>query len=144
MKAITSPPAGITPFTLGKKTDAQPARLVNQWPELLTQLFQEFDRHARCAAREEFELLTAEKAAAAVEADQNDQVLTVTEAAQLLGLSPQTVYEWVKAGKLQGFKAGREVRVKRGHVLAALKLQTQPNGRRKYARRTVGRSSKAG
>ncbi|WP_157780891.1 helix-turn-helix domain-containing protein [Hymenobacter sedentarius] len=137
-------PAGITPSTFAKKAGEQPFHGFTKWLNLIIPLLEELDRYARLAAREEYELLLAEKAAAAVEADQNDQVLTVNEAAQLLGLSPQTVYEWVKAGKLQGFKAGREVRVKRGHVLAALKLQTQPNGRRKYGRCTTGRPRKAG
>lgn len=137
-------PAGITPFILAKKAGEQPAQLVNQWPELLNQLFQEFDRHARWAAREEYELLTAEKAAAEKEADQNDQVLTVSQAATLLGLCPQTVYEWVKAEKLTYYKVGSSIRFKRGHVLAALQLQTQPDGRRKYSRRIMGQPSKAG
>ncbi len=112
------------------------------WPTLFTPLLEELDRYARRAAREEYELLLAEKAAAAAEADRNDQVLTVTEAAQLLGLRPQTVYEWVKAEKLQAFKVGRGVRFKRGYVLAVLELQTQPDGRRKYARRTTACHSK--
>ncbi|WP_158010898.1 helix-turn-helix domain-containing protein [Hymenobacter lapidarius] len=106
--------------------------------EFLTQL----ECYIRWAAREEYELMTVEKAAAAAEADQNDQVLTVAQAAQLLGLCPQTVYEWAKAEKLQAFKVGRAVRFKRGHVLAALQQQTQPDGRRKYARRATGSPAK--
>lgn len=86
----------------------------------------------------------AEQAAAAAEADRNEEVLTVNQAAQLLGLRPQTVYEWVKAEKLPAFKVGRGVHFKRGQVLAALQQQTQPDGHRKYARRSTGRSNKAG
>ena len=107
-------------------------------------MFEELGRYARRVLREEYESLAAEKAAAVAETDRNDQVLSVKEAAQLLGLRPQTVYEWVKAEKLTHFKIGRHVRFKRGHVLAALKLQTQPDGRRKYARRTTGRPSRDG
>ena len=107
-------------------------------------MFEELGRYARRVSREEHELLAAEKAAAAVEAERNDQVLNVKEAAQLLSLRPQTVYEWVKAGKLIHFKVGTRVRFKRGHVLAVLKLQTQPDGRRKYARRSAGRPSRDG
>ncbi|WP_158011113.1 helix-turn-helix domain-containing protein [Hymenobacter lapidarius] len=66
----------------------------------------------------------------------------MAQAAQLLGLCPQTVYEWAKAEKLQAFKVGRAVRFKRGHVLAALQQQTQPDGRRKYARRATGSPAK--
>ncbi|MBF9239424.1 helix-turn-helix domain-containing protein [Hymenobacter sp. BT683] len=87
--------------------------------------------------------MQAEKAATAAEADLNDQVLTVSEAAHLLGLRPQTVYVWAKAGKIQAFKVGTAVRLKRGHVLAVLKQQTQPDGRRKYARRTTNYPSKS-
>ena len=111
---------------------------------LLIPVFEELGRYARRVSREEHELLAAEKAAAAAEADRNDQFLSVKEAAQLLGLRPQTVYEWAKAEKLTYFKVGRHVRFKRGHVLAALELQTQPDGRRKYARRSTGRPGKDG
>ena len=112
------------------------------WAELLTPFFAEIDRHSRQAAREEYELLLVEKAEAADEADRNDQVLTVPQAAALLGMRPQSVYEWVKAGKLQAFKMGRAVRLKRGQVLSALQAQTQPDGRRKYARRATNKKSR--
>ncbi|HEX8348437.1 MAG TPA: helix-turn-helix domain-containing protein [Hymenobacter sp.] len=145
MKATPSHPAEFTPSSFTKYTNEGPLELVKQWPELLSQLFHlfhEFDRRVRWVAREEYELLAAEKAATAEEADRNEQVLTVAEAAQLLEISTQTVYEWVKAQKLTHFKLDRHVRFKRGHVMAALKLQTQPDGRRKYARRTTARSGK--
>ena len=144
MRATPSHPAEFTSLTFTDQAGVQPAHLVNQWPELLTKLFQELDRHVRWAAREEYELLVTEKAAATAEADRNEEVLTVNQAAQLLGLRPQTVYEWVKAEKLQAFKVGRGVRFKRGQVLAALQQQTQLDGRRKYARRTTSCSSNAG
>ena len=112
---------------------------------LLTPLFEELDRYARRAAREEYELLVAEKATDAAETDRNDQVLTVNQAALLLGLRPQTMYEWVKAEKLQAHKVeARAIRFKRGNVLAAPELQPQPDGQSKYARRTTGCPSKAG
>ena len=89
---IPSHPTGFTPLTFTNRAGEQPAHLVSQWPELLTQLFQELDRRVRWAAREEYELLVAEQAAA--EADRNEEeVLTVNQAAQLLGPGPQTVYE---------------------------------------------------
>ena len=144
MRATPYHPAEFTPLTFTNQAGVQPAHLINQWPELLTKLFQELNRHVRWAAREEYELLVAETAAATAEADRNEEVLTVNQAAQLLGLRPQTVYEWVKAEKLQAFKVGRGVRFKRGQVLAALKQQIQPDGRRKYARRTLGGPSKTG
>lgn len=108
--------------------------------EALLPFLAEIDRMSRRAAREEYELLLAEKAAAAAEADRNDQVLTVSQAATLLGIRPQTVYEWITAGRLKSFRLGRAVRLKRGQVLAALEAQTQPDGRRKYARRTPSKN----
>jgi len=131
-------------FSLSKKNVEHSADWCAMWLPLLIPVFEELGRYAHRVFREENELLAAEKAAAVAEADQNDQVLSVKEAAKLLGLRPQTVYEWVKAEKLTHFKIGRHVRFKRGHVLAALKLQTQPDGRRKYARRTTGRPGRDG
>ena len=144
MRATPYHPAEFTSLTFTDQAGVQPIHLIDQWPKLLTQLFQKLDRHVRWAAREEYELLMAGKATATAAADRNEKVLTVNQAAQLLGLRPQTVYEWVKAEKLPAFKIGRGVRFKRGQVLAALQQQTQPDGRRKYARRRTGRSSKAG
>lgn len=126
---LTNP--GSSPFTVPH----------SQGAEVFALFLAEIDRRSRKAAREEYELLLAEKAAAAIEADKNDQVLTVQQAASLLGVRPQTVYEWIKADKLKSFKVGRSVRLKRGQVLAALQVQTQPDGRRKYARR--GQQQKA-
>ena len=110
---------------------------LTDWAVVLTPLFAEIDRQSRRAAREEYELLLAEKAAVAVEEERNDQVLTVGQAAALLEVRPQTVYEWIKADKLKSYKVGRAVRLKRGQVLAALQAQTKPDGRRKYARRVT-------
>jgi excisionase family DNA binding protein len=122
-----APPAGLS-------INASPT----DWAAVLTPLFAEIDRQSRRAAREEYELLLAEKAADAVEEERNDQVLTVEQAAALLEVRPQTVYEWIKADKLKSYKVGRSVRLKRGQVLAALQAQTKPDGRRKYARRSAG------
>ncbi|MGI4873898.1 MAG: helix-turn-helix domain-containing protein [Janthinobacterium lividum] len=109
------------------------------WAELLTPLLLEVDRHFRRIAREEHTLLLAEMAAVAAKADEDDQVLNVQQTAELLGVRPQTVYEWIKAGKLTSFVIGRSaIRLKRGQVLATLQAQTQPDGRRKYARRING------
>ncbi|MGY3090946.1 excisionase family DNA binding protein [Hymenobacter sp. UYAg731] len=106
------------------------------WAEVLTPLFNELTRQSRQVARQEYELIVTEKAAAAEEADRRDDILTVAEVAKLLGISQQTVYEWVKQNKLQAFRLGRAVRFKRGQVLAALQAQTRTDGCRKYARRT--------
>ena len=104
--------------------------------EILFQFNALIEQRARLIAREEFQLLLAAHTATAVEADNNEQLITVAHAAEILGVISQTVYEWIKAGKIPSFTIGsRSVRLKRGDVLAALQARTQPNGRRKYARR---------
>lgn len=40
-----------------------------------------------------------------------ERLLTPTEVAELLRVSPLTVFKWLRAGKLKGFKAGRLWRV---------------------------------
>lgn len=64
-----------------------------------------------------------------------DEPLTVEKTAVLLDVVPQTVLEWRKRGLLNGYTLGRRVYFKRSEVLAALKVQSTPDGRRKYARR---------
>lgn len=123
-----TPPAFVgSPFTVPP----------TNWAEILTPLFAEIDRQSRRAAREEYELLLAEQAEAAAEADRNDEVLTAPQVAAIFQMREQTVYEWFKSDKLKGYKVGRAVRFKRGEVMAALKAQTKPDGRRKYARRAA-------
>lgn len=128
-------PIGQTSQQLTALASRPPSALPIDWAAVLVPLFAEIDRHSRRAAREEYALLLAEQAAEVEQADKNDQVLTVQQAADLIGVRPQTVYEWIKADKLRAHKIGRSVRLKHGDVLAALRVQTQPDGRRKYARR---------
>lgn len=104
--------------------------------EILLQFNALVEQRARIIAREEFQLLLAEHTATAAEADNNEQLITVAQAAEMLGIISQTVYEWIKAGKIPSITIGsRSVRLKRGDVLAASQARIQPNGRRKYARR---------
>lgn len=64
-----------------------------------------------------------------------DELLTAEKTANLLGVVPQTVFCWRKSGILIGYRMGNRVYFKRSEVLAALKVQSTPDGRRKYARR---------
>lgn len=64
-----------------------------------------------------------------------DEPLTVEKTAELLDVAPQTVHQWRKKGFLTGYKLGHRVYFKHSEVLAALKVQSMPDGRRKYARR---------
>lgn len=137
MTSATRTHSPIHPAFAGSPLNVPPTN----WAGMFTPLFAAIDLHSRRAAREEYELLLAEKAEAAAEADRNDQVLTVAEAAALLGIRPQSAYEWIKAGKLQSYRIGRTVRLKRGQVLAALQAQTQPNGLRKYARQNANKKA---
>ena len=138
MVSATRTPYPIHPAFAGSLLNVPPT----DWAKILIKLLEAFDRQSRQAAREEYKLLLAEQAEAAAEADRNDQVLTVAQTAELLGLQPQSIYEWIKAGKLQAFKMGRAVRLKRGQVMAALQAQTLPDGRRKYARRATNKKSR--
>jgi excisionase family DNA binding protein len=49
-----------------------------------------------------------------------DEVLTLDEAAARLKLARKTVRDWVRAGKLPGFKLGRVWRVKASAVEQAI------------------------
>ena len=138
MTSATRTHSPIHPAFAGSPLNVPPTN----WAEMLIKLLEAFDRQSRQSAREEYKLLQAEQAEATDEADRNDQVLTVAQTAELLGLQPQSVYEWIKAGKLQAFKMGRAVRLKRGQVMAALQAQTLPDGRRKYARRATNKKSR--
>ena len=42
-------------------------------------------------------------------------------AARLLGLTPQTIRQWVSDGKLSGYKVGRLIKVSEAEVRAAAK-----------------------
>jgi excisionase family DNA binding protein len=113
------------------------APLPNKWMEMLAPLFAELEQQSRRAAREEFTRLQAEQVDASAEARRNEEPLNVKQAATLLGITPQTVWEWQKRGTLPSYRLGNRIMFRRGEVLAALKAQTQHDGRRKYARQQV-------
>ena len=47
--------------------------------------------------------------------------ITIRETCSLLKISRQTVYEWMKSGKLKAVKAGRLVRIRREDLESFLK-----------------------
>jgi excisionase family DNA binding protein len=123
------------PLNAGLPTHSTPVN----WAELVNPLLSAIDMYVRLIVRSEVQALSDEMATAVATAEQHEQVLTVQQAADVLGMRPQTVYEWIKAGKLSSFTIGsRSVRLKRGDVLSALQTHSQPDGRRKYARRING------
>ena len=74
-----------------------------------------------------------------------DDILTVPEAANLAKLQPDTIREWIKAGRLRA--GNRPYRIRRGDLMAALaeKKPREPGEGRvdevveRLARRTLGR-----
>lgn len=120
-------------FGLAPVPPATVPHLPTNWAELFTLVYAELDQQTRRIARQEHALLLAEQAA--VVNEPRGGFLTVRQAAAALAMHPQTVYEWIKSGKLPAFKAGRAVRIAPEHVAAALQAHVQPDGRRKYARR---------
>lgn len=53
----------------------------------------------------------------------NEELLTVDEVAQILRTTTNTIYRWLRAGKLPGIKLGKEWRIKK----EALKLKLNEN-----------------
>lgn len=92
------------------------------------------DQRARETTIEQWAQLQASNHPGA-EAPHHEDLLTVEKTAELLNVVPQTIFSWRKAGILVGYSMGNRVYFKRSEVLAALRIQTAPDGRRKYARR---------
>ncbi|WP_310394168.1 helix-turn-helix domain-containing protein [Hymenobacter sp.] len=118
----------------------EPTTPLAAWAQALLPLLGELDRYVRQAARQEYQALLHEQAQAAAQAFQAEQLLDVAGAAALLGVTCGTIYDWVKAHKIATHRAGRQLRFRRGEVLALLETQTQPDGRRKYARKRASTS----
>ena len=54
----------------------------------------------------------------------NERLLTATEVAQLLGVSPHVVLDWAAAGKIPSFKlAGKSVRFRESELATWLEDQ---------------------
>jgi excisionase family DNA binding protein len=104
------------------------------WAEVLAPLFEQLDQQSRRAAREEYIKLLAEQETTTAEARRNEEPLTVKQAAELLGITAQTAWEWQKRKVLTSYRIGRRIFFRRGEVLAALQAHTHQDGRRKYAR----------
>ncbi len=106
------------------------------WAEVLAPLFEQLDQQSRRAAREEYIKLLTEQETTTAEARRNEEPLTVKQAAELLGITAQTAWEWQKRGLLMSHRIGRRIFFRRGEVLAALQAHTHQDGRRKHARRS--------
>lgn len=123
----------IAPLALEVST---PAALLIRWAEILAPLFDKLDQHSRHAAREEYIKLLAEQEESAAEARRNEALLNIKQAAELLGVTAQTAWEWQKRHLLPSYRIGKRIFFRRGEVLMALQAQTRPDGRRKYGRQS--------
>ena len=47
------------------------------------------------------------------EEEKRSRPLNVEEVAEYLQIHPNTIFKWIKAGKLKAYKVGREWRIKR-------------------------------
>jgi excisionase family DNA binding protein len=59
-----------------------------------------------------------------------DDLLTVEQAAAILQLSPKTIKDWLRAGKLTGCKIGRVWRVKPADLEAFIQASRLVRGRK--------------
>jgi len=53
-----------------------------------------------------------------------DKLLSVDEAAELIGVLPETVRRWLRKGEIQGIKFGRLWRIRESEILGKI---TTPN-----------------
>ena len=75
---------------------------------------------------------TFEKSTENILADQsptNNEVMTVTEAAELLRISLPKMYEFAKSGKIHSIKVGRRILISRSSLMALIKEGEQENGK---------------
>lgn len=47
-----------------------------------------------------------------------EKIYTVNEVAEVFSVAPDTIRDWIKAGKIQAFKVGQQWRVRHREVLA--------------------------
>lgn len=66
----------------------------------------------------------------------SEKLLTATQAAEMLSLCRQTVFDYAKRGLLISYRLGGRTYFKQGEVVAAMQSQQQPTGRRKQPRKT--------
>lgn len=125
----------MSPTTFGRSQ--QPSATITQGVEFLTPFFEEIDRRVDRRVVEAVDRALAQKAADTAEQVKNEELLNDLQAAELLGVKRKTVHSWKQKGILPSHRLGGRVFYKRGEVLAALESHTQPDGRRKYARRAA-------
>lgn len=55
------------------------------------------------------------------------EMITVTEAAEMLGISPVTLYRWLQEGRIPAIQYGtKTIRLRRSQVLAYIEAHSKP------------------
>ena len=80
-----------------------------------------FDQLMRQAIREEMRAALREVAEAGQGTAPADRFLSVQEAASIASVSEATVREWVKRGDLNGYRAGKLIRVAHAELIQMLR-----------------------
>jgi hypothetical protein len=128
------------PTTFG--SGHQPSPTIPKGAEFLAPFFEEIDRRVDRRVAEMVAQALAQKAAETAEQEKNEQLLNDQQTAEILGVKRKTVHVWKQKHLLPYHQLGGRIFYKRGEVLAALEASTQPDGRRKYARRTTTQKSR--
>lgn len=109
----------------------------------LAAFFDDFERRQELRTRALFSQLLAEQADQAVQKEKDEELLSKRQTAEELGgVRTKTVDAWTAKGLLTRYRVGGRIFYKRGEVRAALQEQTQPDGRRKYARGATNKNSR--
>lgn len=56
-----------------------------------------------------------------IQSQASEALLTRKQAAQRLGVTLPTIHEWLKSGRLQGFRVGTRIRIKEADLKNSLK-----------------------
>ncbi len=86
-------------------------------------LAEEFREVLRAIVREEIRAALADVQRAGAE---QDAYLCVRKAAAFVDVHPDTIRVWIKAGRLSGYRAGRELRVLRSELRHFLAVGDSP------------------
>lgn len=105
-------------------------------------LYELVDERVESSLRIKQAALQSEQENADAEAQRNEQRIDKYAVAERLSVTTQTVWEYYRKDLLPGVKVGNRILFRRGDVEALLQVQTKPDGRRKYARRTSPQKSR--
>jgi hypothetical protein len=119
----------------------QPPTTISTGADFLAPFFDEIARRVDRRVDEAVARALAQKASEAAEKEENEELLNDQQTAEILGVKRKTVHVWKQKRLLPYHQLGGRIFYKRGEVLAALEASTQPDGRRKYARRDTNQKS---